>query len=96
MGDPFGLSPVARRAGEQANAAPALGDIQVVSIAADPDNARVVDQGRYCPGALPCLGRPAVGIVVPIRQNGGAVVDEVPATYCPLCKGWRADERETL
>lgn len=72
-----------------------------VHIAADADAAEVIESGRYCPAPVPCLGRPAVTVAVPVRvvaadtqatQRVGERVGDVTAVYCPLCRTMRADQ----
>lgn len=51
------------------------------------------ERNLYCPAAVPCIGRPAVGVAIPVRDNGtGKQVVEVRGTYCPRCRTMRADQ----
>lgn len=52
------------------------------------------ERDLYCPAAVPCLGRPGLGIAVPVRRSDtGGQVGEVRGVYCPVCRTTRADER---
>lgn len=65
-----------------------------LSIGIDMAGVHVTDERNlYCPAAVPCIGRPAVGVAIPIRdQNSGKQVVEVHGTYCPRCRTMRADQ----
>jgi hypothetical protein len=89
--DALGLTPWQRAEAQQV----APGDVEVVTIAADPESAEIIEQGRYCPARIPCLGLTGVGIVVPVRRNGQEQVGEIRATYCPKCRAMKADQRES-
>lgn len=66
----------------------------VVVVNVDADGAHITDHGRYCPAGLPCLGRPAVGIAVPVRSAAtGEQLAEVHGVYCPRCRTMAADAR---
>jgi hypothetical protein len=66
-------------------------------IAADPDGSRIVGTGRYCPGTLPCPGRPANTIAVPVRRVSdrdtlGDIVGEIQVVLCPICQRHAVDK----
>jgi hypothetical protein len=92
--DPLGLSRDQRAAAAVATAAAAVDTRTTeVRIAVDPDGAHVTGKGRYCPARLPCLGRPAVSIAVPVvntrtRERMG----EVTGVYCPNCRSMSTDQ----
>lgn len=91
--DPLGLTPKQRAAADR----PAINpnDIDVLVIGIRADEAEVRERGLYCPAAVPCLGRPGVRVVVPVRitdgPRQGEIVDEARATYCPGCRTMATD-----
>lgn len=91
--DPLGLTPQQRAIEAVTTAAEALtGDVEV-RVRADPDQAHIVEHGRHCPNRLPCFGRPAVGIAVPVVDvKTGKKYGEVNGVYCPLCRAMTADQ----
>lgn len=51
------------------------------------DDAHIVEQGHYCPNPVPCIGRTAVLIAVPVRlQRTREPVGELKAHYCSPCR----------
>lgn len=69
---------------------------RAVDIETVPGEAHITDKDRWCPNPVPCIGRPAVGIAVPVRLTSTReTVGEVTGVYCPSCRSMSADQTPT-